>query len=179
MKVIGIPDNNSSECASETTALCLKLFEKSGVKITQFDIDIAHRVPDRSSRPGPRSIICKLVRRVVREEVLKARKNISKVSAADIALEDQNLLAEAQIFQYLTPTVQKLFAEAKKFLRENDLKFCGVKNFKVYLRESEGTRPVLIKNLSDLENFYNRRDTIATSHREQLMCLFIKHYYNV
>ena len=159
--VIGIPDNNSSESAS--TAFCLKLFEKLGIEISRFDIDIAHRVPARSSRPGPRPIVCKLVRRVVREEILKARKNINKLSAADIGLEDQNLLAGAQNFEHLTPTVQKLFTEAKKFQRENGLKFCWVKNFKVYLRELEGIRPILIKNLSDLENFHNRRDTIASS----------------
>ena len=83
VKVIGIPDNNSSECFSETTAICLKLCEKLGIEITRFDIDIAHRVPIRSSRSGPRPIICKLVRRVVNEEILKARKSMSKITAAD------------------------------------------------------------------------------------------------
>ena len=105
------------------------------------------------ARGQGQDIICKLVRRVVREGILKSRENICKVSAANIGLEDQNLLVEAQIFEHLTPPVQELLAEAKKFQRENDLKFCWVTNFKVYLRESEGTRPIVIKNLSDLENF--------------------------
>ena len=63
VKLMGILDNNSSESASETTNLCLKLFQKLGVEITRYDIDIAHRVPSRSARPTPRLIICKFVRR--------------------------------------------------------------------------------------------------------------------
>ena len=129
VKVIAIPDNKPSESSSETTAMCLKPFERLGIEITRFDIDIAHRVPIRSSRSGPRPIMCKLVRRVVREEILKARKDIRKISAADIGLENQSLLAEAQIVEHLTPSVQKFFEEAKKFQRENDVKFCWVKNF--------------------------------------------------
>ena len=80
VKLMGIPDNNSSESASETMNLCLKLFQKLGVEITRNDIDIAHRVPTESARPTPRPIICKFVRRIVKEEIIIARKHICKVT---------------------------------------------------------------------------------------------------
>ena len=151
VKLMGIPDNNSSESASETTNLCLKLFQKLGVEITRNDVEIT-RVPSRSARPTPRPIICKFVRRIVKEETIKARKNICKVTPADIGLQGQDPMAEAKIFEHLTPGVQKLLAEARKFQLQHGLRFCWVKNFKVYLRETESSRPLLIKSSSDLEN---------------------------
>ena len=127
VKLMGIPDNNSSESASETTNLCLKLFHKLGVDITRNDIDIAHRVPSRSARPTPRPIICKFVRKIVKEETIKARKNICKVTPADIGLQGQYPMTEAKIFEHLTPGVQKLLAEGRKFQLQHGLRFCWVK----------------------------------------------------
>jgi chromosome segregation ATPase len=51
VKLMGIPDNNPSESASETTNLCLKLVQKLGVEITRNDIDIAHRVKKCKAQP--------------------------------------------------------------------------------------------------------------------------------
>ena len=152
VKLMGIPDNNSSESASETMNLCLKLFQKVGVEITRNDIDIAHRVPSRSARLTPQLIICKFVRRIVKEEIIKACKHICKVTPVDIGLQGQDPMAEAKIFEHLIPGVQKLLAEARKFQLQHGLRYCWVKNFKVYLRETESSRPLLIKSLSDLVN---------------------------
>ena len=57
-----------------------------GVTAEIHDIDIAHRVPKRNVSDGPRPIICKCVRRLVRSEVIAARKEASKVSLEDIGL---------------------------------------------------------------------------------------------
>ena len=130
VKLMGIPDNNSSESASETMNLCPKLFQKLGVEITPNDIDIAHRVPSTSARPTPRPIICKFVRKIAKEETIKARKHICKVTPADIGLQGQDPMAEAKIFEHLTPGVQKLLAEVRKFQLQHGLRYCWVKTLK-------------------------------------------------
>ena len=51
VKLIGIPEMNQNESATETTNICCNLFNKIGVKVNESDIDIAHRVPGRNAKP--------------------------------------------------------------------------------------------------------------------------------
>ena len=53
VKITGIPDRKPSESAIETTAICVKLFKKLGIEVSERDIHIAHRVPTRNTRVGP------------------------------------------------------------------------------------------------------------------------------
>ena len=103
VKITGIPDRKPSESAIETTAICVNLFKKLGIEVSERDIDIAHRVPTRNTRVGPRPIICKFVRRVVKEQVMNVRKNACKVRAADLGLQAEDSLDEARILDHLTP----------------------------------------------------------------------------
>lgn len=48
LKIVGVPQKNERETAEETTMLCLKIFSKIGLNVSENDIDIAHRVPARS-----------------------------------------------------------------------------------------------------------------------------------
>ena len=69
-KLLGIPEMSPRKSAEETTGLCVKLFNAMGAtSITKYDIDIAHRVPSRN----PKSIICKLIRRLARDDVMSLR----------------------------------------------------------------------------------------------------------
>jgi hypothetical protein len=87
LKILGVPElSQGKESASDTASLCIRLFRKMGVTAESHDIDIAHRVPKRNVSDGPRPIICKCVRRLVRSEVIAARKEASKVSLEDIGL---------------------------------------------------------------------------------------------
>lgn len=42
LKIVGVPQKNERETAEETTMLCLKIFSKIGVNVSENDIDIAH-----------------------------------------------------------------------------------------------------------------------------------------
>ena len=90
-----------------------------GVTAESHDIEIAHRVPKRNVSDGPRPIICKFVRRLVRSEVIAARKEASKVSLEDIGLpsnSNSNMTPiRVLIVEHLTPKSQALLAEAKRF----------------------------------------------------------------
>lgn len=87
VKITGVPQLNSRESAVETTQLCINLFNKLGIEVNQHDIDIAHRVSVRRASAGPKPIICKFVRRVVKEQVMSVREDISKLQAGDIGLD--------------------------------------------------------------------------------------------
>ena len=109
--------------------------------INNQDIDIAHRVPTKQATAGPRPVICKFTRRIVKEEVINLRKEVCKGSAAAIGLSAEFSLRNVNIFYHLTPQTQKLLADAKKFQTRNGFRFCWSKNFVVYLRRSEDSRP--------------------------------------
>ncbi|CAB4043266.1 Hypothetical predicted protein, partial [Paramuricea clavata] len=56
LKITGVPQQREAETAEETTALCVKLFHATGATdISEYDIDIAHRVParQRTHMPNP------------------------------------------------------------------------------------------------------------------------------
>ena len=56
IKIIGLPESETQESASQTTSLCINLFKAAGIEISNQDIDIAHRIPTRIATSGPRPI---------------------------------------------------------------------------------------------------------------------------
>ena len=158
IKIVGLPEVNARESTSETTTLCINLLKPLGVHINNQDIDIAHRVPTRQATAGPRPVICKFTRRIVKEEVINLRKEVCKVSAAAIGLSAEFSLSNVKIFDHLTPQTQKLLADAKKFQTRNGFRFCWSKHFVVYLRRSEDSRPIRLKSQEDLERFARQED---------------------
>ena len=67
VKIVGLPENDSQESASATTSLCISLLKASGADINKQDVDIAHRILTRQATTGRSSIICKFIRRIVKE----------------------------------------------------------------------------------------------------------------
>lgn len=159
VKITGISEHNPHESAVETTTLCVRLFQNLGVEVTLQDIDIAHRVPVRNATSDSKPIICKFVRRVVKEQIMRVRKDVCKVSATDIGLQMDKSLEEARILDHLTPQVQKLLADAKKYQQQIGFRYCWVKNFVVYLRKTEDSRPISIKTRSDLERLFENENS--------------------
>ena len=70
IKIIGLPESELQESASKTVSLCINLFKAAGIKFSNQDIDIAHRIPTRTATSGPRPIVCKFKRRIVKEQVM-------------------------------------------------------------------------------------------------------------
>ena len=117
VKLVGVPEiaeTVSKEPAIDTTKLRVRIFQAMGCNISINDIDIAHRVPARSPTNGPKSIICRFVRQLIREEVMSRRREISRVDPKDVGLGDAEELSNSMVLDHLTPKVQELLAEAKK-----------------------------------------------------------------
>ena len=114
VKLVGVPDiteTGSKEPAIDTTKLCVRIFQAMGCNISINDI--AHRVPARNATNGPKPIICRFVRRLIREEVMSRRRDISRVDPKDVGLGDAAELSNSMVLDHLTPKVQELLAEAK------------------------------------------------------------------
>ena len=156
IKIIGLPESETQESASQTASLCINLFKAAGIEISNQDIDIAHRIPTRIATSGPRPIVCKFTRRIMKEQVMNARNEACKVSANSIGLPSSCSLENVRLFDHLTPLLQQLLADSKKFQKRNGFKFCWAKNFIIYLRQTEVSRPIQIKCHNDLVNIVNQ-----------------------
>lgn len=153
LKILGVPTKSDrNETAQETTSICVNIFKEMNVQITDKDIDIAHRVASRN-RNYSDPIICKFVRRIVKEEVLKQRQSVNDVDLAKLGLTQSNDQGHRIIIcEHLTPYQQELFTNAKSFKQMNGFKYCWVKNQSILLRESENSHVIRIKCLQDLQN---------------------------
>ena len=89
--IIDLPEK-SSETASETSALCVKLFQELGAKVFLSDIDIAHRVHSRQQNGASKLIICKFVRCLAKASVMETRQSASQVNPSNIGLSADSVL---------------------------------------------------------------------------------------
>lgn len=147
-------DHWTSQKRYEWISLCHKctsLFGAIGVDICGQNIDVAHCIPTRYATPGPWAVICKFTRKIAKKKVINARKDAYKVL---LLLLDCQLKVQWKELNYLTISRPKSSKrDLEKFPNKNGFKFCGSKNFIVYLRQSETTCPIPIKSRKDLEAF--------------------------
>ena len=75
VKIINVPEIKQQETARETSDLYVALFNDMGAVVSLQDLDVAHRVPRRDQDGGPKSIICKFIRRLAKFEVMNRRRD--------------------------------------------------------------------------------------------------------
>ena len=154
VKLVGVPEIKPHENASETSQLCLNIFNAIGVEIHPYDIDLAHRVtPCQATEGRPKLIVCKFTRRVSQEQVMVLRREVTKIVPTSIGLQESDLMENVGLYDHLSPRLQSLLADAKKVKERLNLAFCWAKNSTVWLRESKHPRPIAIKCARDLDNF--------------------------
>ncbi|XP_032231185.1 uncharacterized protein LOC116614368 [Nematostella vectensis] len=171
LKITGVPQMSDKENADQTTSLCLHLFSKIGVEMDDYEIDIAHRIPTRvqHGRRGQKNkpIICKFVRRSVRERVLAARKNTSGLKSEDFGLPPDAVLGRISILRHLPPKLQELLGKAKDYQTKHGFKFCWAKSTAVFLRKTENSTVHRLESTEDLDNLSLNEPTVAEVEEQQ------------
>ena len=114
LKIVGVPQTDPDEKASNTVVLCLKVLSGIGADVSGSDIDIAHRVPTKNQNSCRRQasqsitnppIICEFTRRIIRDDVLSKRKNSNRLLPTNFGWQSENDL-RISIFSHLTPRPQ-------------------------------------------------------------------------
>ncbi|CAB4042716.1 Hypothetical predicted protein [Paramuricea clavata] len=155
IKIMGVPQLNEKESAETTANLCIKLFTAMGVTdVSLQDIDIAHRVQSRRPSQNSNPIICKFVRRLAKEKIMAARKDaFDNITPDQLGIElAYPSTTRISMFDHLTPRLQNLLYETKRYKTSKGYKFCWARNSQVYLRKSENTGVIRIKTPQDLTN---------------------------
>ena len=82
---------------------------------------------------------------------MSRKTGISQVPPQAVGLPETSSLTNAMIVDHLTPKTQELLNSAKSFKVQHEFSYCWTKSGTVYLRKSEGSRPIKIKDLDDLQ----------------------------
>ena len=153
MKIFGLPTLAERENSESTAKLCIQLFHSMGVKdVSMQDIDIAHLVPARKASSRPNPVICKFVRRQVKERVMAARKEVSKVAPSQLGYGDEVSLSRLGLYNHLSLLSQALLTEAKKVQQAKGFKFCWAKQGSIFLRMTDTSRIHKLNTFQDLQS---------------------------
>ena len=153
VKIVGVPQTSQDESSAIASALCERLFKAMGFAVSIQGIDTAHRVPTRNTgNGGPRPIICRFIRRLSKDNVMNQRRNASRVDPSGVGFSEDVSLSALRIFDHLTPRMQKVLFEAKRFKEQFHYQYCWSKGSFVYLRKDATSRAIKIKDITDLHH---------------------------
>ena len=127
-----------------------------GAELSIRDIDIAHRVSFRdTSRMGLKSIICKFIRGLARNEVMSKRKEKRSVDPSTIGLHKGTDMSNGLLLDHLTLRLQQLYSDAKEFKWKYGYQFCWARNGSIFLRYSadEGSKLLKVRTSGDLARY--------------------------
>ena len=151
LKIVGVPTVAERETPQQTANICLKLFAALEVEnVPLSDIDMVHRVSCRVASNRPNPIICKFVRRLTKDNVMANRRNVNGLSPVDLGLNSDTDVSHINLYDHLTPRLQELLYESKKFKDAKSYKYCWAKNGLVFLRKTDNSTPLKLKSSEDL-----------------------------
>ena len=153
MEIRGIPQK-----PDESTNTIVKDVGKAiGVKITDIDISVSHRLPPsksyKSQKPGPPPIIVKFVRRDTKDAFFHARMKLKEITTKTLGFPSEKRM---YISESLSPTNRELFNEAYKLKKDLDYKFLWTLNGRVFLRATETSSVIPINSLDLVKKIWNQ-----------------------
>lgn len=125
-----------------------------GVTITEDRIDGCHRL-GIVQQGRYRSIIVKFTRGSIKEELLRQRKIKRNLNTSDIGMTS----GPAEVIymnESLTSTRRKIFNAARTLRKEKGYTYIWIKNGKIFLRNNEGDKAVLLTSLEQVEKLKNQ-----------------------
>ena len=96
--------------------------------------------------------------RLAREEVMKRRRDISKVNPATLGLRPEFKMGEIRIYEHLTPNLKQLLSEATKLKTSHQFQFIWVKNLDILARKTSSSQVFKLKCMADLDKLKRSLD---------------------
>lgn len=150
LEIQGIPLPKDGGHAEDTNQIITKIGELMSVEIDEVDISVSHRLPVSRNYKGNRSepaIIAKFVRRDVKEQFYRARKELKNLTTKDLGYDISNNI---YINESLTESNKALFKECVKAKKEMGFTFIWTSNGKIFLRKDEHSPVIHIKSKDDI-----------------------------
>lgn len=115
------------------------------------DIDIVHRV-ECFDRKKTKNVILRCQSRILKNNIIAAARKFVNEKGA-IKLSDIGLLGDNPVFvnEHLMPEKKSFLMKAKKFCKDNNIKYLWVKDCKILARKNETSSIKVINNMDDLK----------------------------
>lgn len=136
-------------------AIVKNLFTKLSLQFAEDTVSFCSRVPKMNGQSArPRNIIVTLQSPRHRDHVISAAHRYNKLHSGD-RLNSLDLGVSGDktfvyISEHLTPECKIVYAAARKFKNDNKFKYVWVRNGKVFLRKSDSSPALYIRNLDSL-----------------------------
>lgn len=161
LEIIGLPEESNEKLLNKVIATTKRL----GVDLDQSDVSYVTRTgplrttPSSPNKPTkPRAVVVKLVRRLKRDEIIKAGKTYRKHSDG-VSAGSQNHIF---INERLTKKNKQLFHEARTRSRMHNFQYCWTRNGIVYARQAEKKPALRILTPEDLDDKIGPANTTNT-----------------
>ena len=144
LEIVGVPYKEGEN----TNKIAMEVCKLIHVDITQDRISASHRLQtNKRTNEKITSIIVTFISRDVRNKVFSNRKLIR---SADMKKFFINGIENLYVNENLTKFRKKLFWSAKQKAKSNGFRFYWTANGNVFVRRSEESTPILIRNEDDL-----------------------------
>lgn len=163
LEILGVEETPNENPAH----LVLTTAYKIGIELDERDLDYVSRVGPRNKMSNnekvnlPRPLVVSFTRRTKREEFLKQAKNRRSLVSKDIVGNgsDRNVYVNER----LTGETRRLFRSTRNWTKENDFRYCWVRDGVIYIRKRdgrEGSPPIRIRSSEDLQKFSREPTTL-------------------
>lgn len=129
-----------------------------GFTLESHMIDTCHRLGKNEARPSQiRGIIVKFVRRLDKEEFLRQKKIRRELKVSHLRPDYMKLVQQDNFIyvnESLTSSNRFLFAKAREFKKQSDIKFLWIRNGNIYMRVKEQSRVFNIKCVNDFKDVH-------------------------
>lgn len=153
IEIQAVPEDRNESVVSLFKAVC----EAVNNPIADSDIHACHRVAKMDSgSKRPRNIVVSLTSPRLRDNLLSAvhrfnkEHKSNKLSTHHIGLPGEN--RQIYVSEHLSPESKQLYAATRRFAKEKNYAFFWIRNGQIYLRKSDNTDAIRIKNTDVLKS---------------------------
>ena len=148
LEIQGIPASSEVEMSSNKTVV--KIGELMGIDIDEDDISVSHRLPVSSKYKGKThdpKIIVKLIRRDVKEQFYRSRKELKNVTTQHLGYSVANHIF---VNESLTGMNKELFRDCLKAKKDLNFTYVWTSNGKINMHKDQLSQVIHIRNKNAL-----------------------------
>ena len=148
LEIKGIPVMRDED----TDKIVVDLASKIGVNLKESDFSVSHRNPSKNDekRHSYPAIIVKFTRRVLRDQLYKARSKLKDVTTKDLGF-IRSKASKIYITESLTKHRRDLFNECLKYKKDENYRFLWTRYGRIFLRENEDSQAEEIITMAQLD----------------------------
>lgn len=157
LEISGLPENSNESILHLTKLMALKL----GIQLDDRDVVFAERLgfvrrnrttEEPAAKQRPRTVIIRLARRALREELLRAARIRRGLTTTDIEMPGES--RKFYMNERLTRRNRKLFGKVREAAAHQKWKYVWTKNGNIFARKDDGKAAIRVRAEADVSKIF-------------------------